>query len=85
MKRIHRLTLAVLLVLVVVGWAGHLLAPGDGYHHAAFETTCAYHASFLTPIFPTSCVIEVYGLPIFSQDAPHALSLITKIPHPPTT
>jgi len=84
MNTFHRLILAVLLVLVVVGLAGHILAPGAGYQHAASESTCTLHTGFLAPVFQASYGIEAYGLSIFSQGAPHALGLIAKIPHPPT-
>ena len=84
MKRLHRLALAILLVLMVVGFAGHLLELGVGYHHAASEAACAYHTGFLAPVFQASYGIEAYGLSIFSQGAPHAVCLTAKIHHPPT-
>ncbi len=81
---LQRLILAILLVLVVFGLAGHLLAPAAGIHQAVSEATCAFHVGCLAPVFPASDAIKPRDLPILSQGAARALCMTTKIPHPPT-
>jgi hypothetical protein len=84
LNRLQRLSLAILLVLVVFGFAGHLLAPAGGIHHPAPESACVFHAGCLAPVFQVSGAIKLPDLPISSQATARALCVTAKIPHPPT-
>jgi hypothetical protein len=84
MNRLQQLSLAILLVLVVFGFAGHLLAPAGGIHHPAPESACVFHAGCLAPVFQVFGAIKPCSLPILSQDTACALRVTAKIPHPPT-
>ena len=77
-----RLALIILLVLIVIGFTGHLLSPA---HHAISESPCTFHSGFLSPEPLVVSVIEVRVQPCFSQTIICALSVVAKIPHPPTT
>jgi len=81
MNMYKRLALVILLVLIVIGFTGHLFSPA---HHAASESPCTFHAGFLSPETLVVSAIEVRVQPCFSQTIICALSVDAKFPHPPT-
>ena len=85
MNNLYRLMLAVLLVLVMFGFAGHLVTAANPLHHATPESTCALHTGFLAPMLLAFFLVPARDLPIFSPDVFEILRVLAKIPRPPTT
>lgn len=80
----RRLSLAFLLVLLLIGMAGHLLAPVGGSHHILSESTCAFHQGINLPANIQSSWIELSSSPAPTHDHTCVLGLVVKISHPPT-
>ena len=81
---LQRLGLILLLVLLLLGFAGHLLAPTGGAHHIQSEATCAFHQGMNLPANIQSSWNEVGISPAPTHDNTCVLDLILKISHPPT-
>lgn len=80
---LRRLSLALLLVLLLIGLAGHLVAPTGNYHHTAQELSCAIHNGMIQPNGLKSLTYES-ALIDLEQASTYAFSLSAKISHPPT-
>lgn len=81
---LRRLSLALLLVLLLFGLAGHLILPTSNIHHNAPESTCAIHNGMIQPNGLKSLARKsAVGIGEI-QDCTNALSLSAKISHPPT-
>ena len=81
---IRRLSLALLLLLLLAGAAGHLFLSADNTSHAAQEANCPIHSGMAQPekaqpftLKPAITIGEI-------QDGTRALNLSAKISHPPT-
>jgi len=84
MNNFRRLSLAILLVLLLVGIAGHLLVPVGGSHHALSESMCLIHQGFnLSANLQASWSTSSIALDP-SPDETCVLDLVLKISHPPT-
>lgn len=84
MKTLRRLSLAFLLVLILVGMAGHMLAPVGGSHQIFSESTCAIHHGMNLPANLQSFWNES-GISLEpTHDDTCVLDLVLKISHPPT-
>ncbi len=84
MGNFRRLSLAFLLVLLLIGFSGHLLAPVGGSHHVLSESTCAIHQGFNLPANLQSSWNESGLSPEPTLDETSVLDLVLKISHPPT-
>ncbi len=84
MKALRRPSLALLLVLLLIGIAGHLLAPVGGSHHVLSESTCAIHHGMNLPANLQSFWNESSLAPEPTNDDNCVLNLVLKISHPPT-
>lgn len=80
----RRFLLVFLLTLLVVGFAGHVLAPVSGMHHVQSESTCAFHQGVNLPVRLQTAWNVVGNSPEPVQDNARALDLILKISHPPS-
>ena len=84
MITLRRLALAFLLVLFLIGIAGHMLAPVGGSNHFLSESTCAIHHSMNLPANLQSFWNES-GISLeLTHDDTCVLDLVLKISHPPT-
>lgn len=81
---LRRLSLALLLVLLLFGLAGHLILPASNVHHTAPESTCAIHNGMIQPNGLKSLAHESAIIVGGKQDSTNALCLSAKIYHPPT-
>jgi len=84
MGNFRRLALAFLLVLLLIGIAGHMLAPVGGSHHVLSESTCAIHHGMNLPANLQSFWNESSLSPVPTYDDTCVLDLVLKISHPPT-
>jgi len=84
MNSLQRLILAVLLVLVMFGFAGHLSTSANTLYHATPESTCALHAGFLAPVLLSFFLVLARDLSIITLNISQALRVLAKIPPPPT-
>lgn len=84
MNNHRRLSLAFLLVLLLMGLSGHLIAPLSGSHHFLSESTCALHHSIDVPANLQPSSNEWSCSPVSTKDDASALDLVLPIPHPPT-
>jgi hypothetical protein len=84
MSILRRLSLALLLFLLLIGIAGHMLAPVGGSHHVLSESTCAIHHGMNLPANVQSFWIESSLSPEPTYDDTCVLDLVLKISHPPT-
>jgi hypothetical protein len=84
MNIVKRLALGFLLILLLIGFAAHLLAPVSDTQHLQSEATCAFHQSInLSAKLQTAWkVVGVSPEPV--NDNACALDLILKISHPPS-
>ncbi len=84
MNHFQRFFLVFLLILLLIGIGGHLLAPVNGSHHVLSESTCAFHHAVDVPVNLQSSWNEsgIHLEP--TQDDSCALDLVLNIPHPPT-
>ena len=84
MNIIKRLALGFLLILLLIGFAGHLLAPASYTQHARSEAACAFHQGInLSAKLQTAW--NVGGIaPEPIHDNACELDLILKISHPPS-
>lgn len=84
MNNFRRLSVTFLLVMLLIGVAGHLLAPVGGSHHVLSESTCPIHQGINVPAnlqatwSTSSASLEP------SRDDTCVLVLVLKISHPPT-
>ena len=80
----RRLTLGILLILLLIGFAGHLLASASDTQHLQSEATCAFHQGInLSAKLQTAWnVVGVSPEPV--HDNACALDLILKISRPPS-
>jgi hypothetical protein len=83
-KNLHsRLSLVFLLLLLLIGISGHLLAPTGGSHPILSETTCAIHQSINLPLNIHISWNES-GIAIDpAHDDTCVLNIVLKNPHPP--
>jgi|GEM_PF-2122711 len=81
---LQRLTLAFLLILLLIGIAGHLVAPASGSHHFLSETNCAFHHGMNVPVSVQPSWSESGNAPEPAQDDTCTLDIVLNIPHPPT-
>lgn len=84
MKALRRLSLALLLILLLIGIAGHLLAPASGTHHVLTEFGCAIHQGVNLPAHLQSSWNEAGISPEPAHDDSCVLDLVLKISRPPT-
>lgn len=84
MGNFRRLSLAFLLVLLMIGIAGHMLAPVGGSPHVLSESTCAIHHGMNLPANLQSFWTESSLSPEPTYDDTCILDLVLKISHPPT-
>ena len=84
MGNFRRISLAFLLVLLLIGMAGHLLASVGGSHHILSESTCAIHHGMNLPSNLLSSWNESSLSPEPTHDDTGVLDLVLKISHPPT-
>ena len=84
MITLRRLALAFLLVLFLIGIAGHLLAPVSVSHHILSESTCVIHQGVNLPANLQSFWNESGISPEPTRDETRVLDLVLKISHPPT-
>lgn len=79
----NRLSQVFLLLLLLIGISGHLLAPTGGSHPIISETTCAIHQSIN---FPLNIQISwnESGIALDpARDETCVLNIVLKNPHPP--
>ena len=81
---LRRLTLGFLLILLLFGVAGHLLAPAGGMQHIQSESTCAFHLGINLPGWLQTAWNFVGISPEPVHDNACAFYLILKISHPPS-
>ena len=81
---IRRLSLALLLLLLLAGAAGHLFLSADNTSHATQEANCPIHSGMAQTekvqpftLKPAVTIGEI-------QDCTRAFNLNVKISHPPT-
>ncbi len=84
MNHFRRLSLAFLLILLLIGIAGHLLAPVGGSHHILSESACAFHHGINLPMNLQPAWNESGISPEPTHDDTCVLDLVLKISHPPT-
>lgn len=84
MGNFRRLSLVFLLVLLLIGITGHMLAPAGGSHHVLSESTCAIHHGMNLPANVQSFWTESSLSPEPTYDYTCVLNLVLKISHPPT-
>jgi hypothetical protein len=84
MNPFRRLSLALLLILLLIGFSEHLMAPASGTPHVLPESTCAVHQGVNLPANPQSSWNEPGVSPKPVRDETCVLDLVVKIPHPPT-
>jgi hypothetical protein len=84
MNNFRRLSVAFLLVLLLIGLSGHLLAPASGSHHTLAESNCAIHQGVNLPTQLQSPWNESGMSPEPTRDDTCVLDLASKISHPPT-
>ena len=81
---VRRLFLTFLLILLMIGLSGHLLAPASGSHHILSESTCAFHHGINLPANLPSSWNESGISPEPTRDHTRILELVLQISHPPT-
>ena len=81
---LRRLALFFLLILLLIGFAGHLLAPAGGTQYVQSESTCAFHQGINLPVNIQTSWSESGISPGTTHDDTYVLELILKISHPPT-
>lgn len=82
-KVLRRLSLAFLLILLLTGIAGHMLAPVGGSHHVLSESSCAIHQGVNFPANFQSSWSKSGISPEPTHDGTCILDLVLKISHPP--
>ena len=80
----RRALLVFLLMLLVIGFAGHLLALVSDTHHVQSESTCAFHQGLNLPARLQTAWNDVGISPEPIRDHACALNLILQISHPPS-
>jgi hypothetical protein len=80
----RRLSIALLLVMLLVGITVHLTAPVSGAHYTLSESACAFHHGINAPAGLQPSWKESGDSPELTHDDTCVLELIFKIPHPPT-
>ena len=80
----RRALLVFLLLLLVIGFAGHALTPFSGTHYAQSESTCAFHQGLNLPVRLQTAWNDVGISPEPTRDHACALNLVLKISHPPS-
>ncbi len=81
---VHRVVLTLLLLLILVGMAGHWMNTATNTVHAATESVCVIHAGILLPEQPKPSPNkpDVSLVPTPDQTIPWCLR--ENISHPPT-
>jgi len=81
---IHRVVLTLLLLLILIGMAGHWANTAKITAHASSESVCVIHAGILLPeqSKPSQTKPDVSLMPTPDQTVPWCLR--ENIPHPPT-
>ena len=80
---IKRLALGFLLILLLIGFAGHLLAPANDTQHVQSEAACVLHQGITLSVL--QAVWNFVGIsPEAIHDNACALDLVLKISHPPS-
>ncbi len=81
---LQRLGLLLILLLLLLGLAGHLLVPAGGAHHFQSESTCAFHHGMNLPAKLQTSRIESGSSLEPTHDNSCVLGFVVKISHPPT-
>ena len=82
-NNLRRLFLAFLLILLLIGLSGHLIAPSGGSHHVFSESTCAFHQGVNLPANFQPSWNESGTAPEPARNNTCALDVVINIPHPP--
>jgi len=84
MTHFRRLSLVLLLLLMLIGIAGHVIQPASGSHHILSDSTCAFHHGINVPM-SLQPFWDGSGISLEpTHDDSCALDLVLNIHHPPT-